>query len=1425
MSKSLKGNLASGNKGCCSSKSLKNLEASGSNASTDTSLASFISRSQGNTIIINGGGGGGGGTTIPDPLQINNLIVLELAAIQNALIGGTLNIGNGALVFNNNTITGNGSIIVNPTIDFQIDPNLVVNGDYTRLNTTETRIFDRVPVIGYIDPNGILAIDNSDRGFEFDYVTTDGTDFFYNRGFFGYDKDRDRFVGWKRAIIDGGTFGNDQNYQRTGAELNQFDLDVIYTSEIKNMDYLIGGTPNFDIRIEASSELALRSLLESHVTENITVVATDDEIHTLGISGFGFTGRYLVQLANNPSCNRIELGDKTGVGFSPGAYVNHDTLVELRTCDAVSLIDIVSADDLDMTAKNTLNIESTNGTVALDASIGIFARNKNSTFLISSGTPSTGGYVDVRARKAATPLPGNFVPGNGDIYIEATDEIYLDANDPITIQSGAYVQIIPTLRVDQITSINTTDPVTFLTDLAIAPGSALLTDEIHENTTNLTISTTFGGHDIIMSSVDNISVTATNTLNLAATNANVNISSPSGNVVTTAATDVIIRNAGAAPAVGLGSDVYIGGDDSVIIRSGNVPVNPGYVGLLVESIMLSAESQVAIVSGSPIIPASFNSAGDILICADDELILCSDVDIRAEADILVVPGQRILVNTINETNTNMTIQTLGAGRNINIISADDVNISALGGTGDIFLTATGNSIVTNSDIFDAITTVAGYSRLFNNFNQVIANSTSSYLQSQPGGGGQASLVSASAGLATITSDNSIRVTAGLYSFPSAGTNSVLMQASTAPTNVGGQIRSFTILAGNSPPTIPALADDVFIGGTDQVFVRANNDIELYPGAGDQVIVGSGTDRKLFARSGNNDVASNYWIFNANTARPLDTAAVPNVGAVPWFNNASRFTLTASPGAGTTFLSHNGGTVSWQSATSSDTLQNIYNNSNPARINLSNPNAGIILRDSGSFPSATTVTGSIFQVSDSGTRNYLNVNKTASSTVAVTVGQQAGPSTPVDFNAFSTNVLLSTTTGNISLSAGSSAPVIGGGPPDIWLAAEDDLFIRVGPSAPNIGNFGRDMWATTESSIILLASSGSSVNISSGSNSNMAMLVTNTQVNFNNGSGVLNNAVIAASSSLQFTASGGTPTRDNVIIVSGADTGTSNIPPVNDSVVLMSGVGNFPSVLTSNSLYFITEDSGHMIFRTGLTSQTINGLYSPPDFLVSSSSDIVLLAGSSAAITPPFAGAPSHAYIGGESNVYIRTGTGATAQAAPVGFSTSGDILISAPINRTIWLDAGKVTITGLLDPTGLLIDQQSSSSTILAGPPASSVTSKGLIWVKNDVPTSLIYTNSASKDTPIVPSSVFINGGIFTGTLGNVTYDTVIGNAVLSWQLPLISAVSAGRKFLVIASNGTVTVTRQGADSIVTGGATVTSVAVLSGTQRTFVSSGTNWYT
>lgn len=424
MSKNLAGiNTSSGN-GCgCSSKSLYNIEPSGS-VSGNVSISQFVSSVQ-PAVTPGGGGGGGGSGTVPDPLTVNNLNVLVLAQMANATVGGVLKMDSGSLQLFNNTISGNADILIQPTTQVTINPNLEVDGDFTRLFTTETSISDFVPTIGYIDPTGILTLDNSDRGFEYDYITGAGP-FIWNSGFFGRDRTRNRFVMWDNATL----VGPNQRYIRTPSDClsNDLDIDGIFTSRIHSADYTTCfGASNLNIDVTAINEWFVDSFDERHDMTIGTYNVLQNETHNVGISGVPNTGVFLVTDINNAN-NFIRLDNTI-----PTTNIRNSRNVDIRTTTGVGGITIASGNTLNMTSQNAMNIASIGSNVGINGPSGV---TLNSAF---SNITSTGVNVNATATNQinynsngqstySTSNPGSALNlqttgGGSDINISATGNI------------------------------------------------------------------------------------------------------------------------------------------------------------------------------------------------------------------------------------------------------------------------------------------------------------------------------------------------------------------------------------------------------------------------------------------------------------------------------------------------------------------------------------------------------------------------------------------------------------------------------------------------------------------------------------------------------------------------------------------------------------------------------------------------------------------------------------------------------------------------------------------------------------------------------------------------------------------------------------------------------------------------------------------
>ncbi len=104
--------------------------------------------------------------------------------------------------------------------------------------------------------------------------------------------------------------------------------------------------------------------------------------------------------------------------------------------------------------------------------------------------------------------------------------------------------------------------------------------------------------------------------------------------------------------------------------------------------------------------------------------------------------------------------------------------------------------------------------------------------------------------------------------------------------------------------------------------------------------------------------------------------------------------------------------------------------------------------------------------------------------------------------------------------------------------------------------------------------------------------------------------------------------------------------------------------------------------------------------------------------------------GGDVNIVLGTAPGAGADGK---VNVTGDINIS-----------GKLTVGGLIDPTGLVLDEQNTV-------PSVTVAGKGTVWVRDDSPNVLVFTDDAGTDTvltamgPTPPLSDVLIAGDTTG--------------------------------------------------------------------------------
>jgi len=100
------------------------------------------------------------------------------------------------------------------------------------------------------------------------------------------------------------------------------------------------------------------------------------------------------------------------------------------------------------------------------------------------------------------------------------------------------------------------------------------------------------------------------------------------------------------------------------------------------------------------------------------------------------------------------------------------------------------------------------------------------------------------------------------------------------------------------------------------------------------------------------------------------------------------------------------------------------------------------------------------------------------------------------------------------------------------------------------------------------------------------------------------------------------------------------------------------------------------------------------------------------------GAVSPNAHGGSGYVQLSDGVG--------GFTSDANLTwTSSPAALTI---TGKLNVSGLIDPTGLVIDEKAN----VAATGHSTVAAKGLLWVKNDAPNRLYFTDDEGTDKKVI---------------------------------------------------------------------------------------------
>lgn len=154
---------------------------------------------------------------------------------------------------------------------------------------------------------------------------------------------------------------------------------------------------------------------------------------------------------------------------------------------------------------------------------------------------------------------------------------------------------------------------------------------------------------------------------------------------------------------------------------------------------------------------------------------------------------------------------------------------------------------------------------------------------------------------------------------------------------------------------------------------------------------------------------------------------------------------------------------------------------------------------------------------------------------------------------------------------------------------------------------------------------------------------------------------------------------------------------------------------------------------------------------------------------------------------------------------------------------GKLTVTGLIDPTGLVIDEKAN----VAATGHTTAAGKGLLWVKDDAPNRLYFTDDAGTDKKVLHATDSVtelsdvsnagSGAIITSgertklagidTGAQVTNATNV-NAAIAGHTYTAATVAANDKILIQDTDGSNAVKTVTASSIAAlGGATASNIA------------------
>jgi len=140
--------------------------------------------------------------------------------------------------------------------------------------------------------------------------------------------------------------------------------------------------------------------------------------------------------------------------------------------------------------------------------------------------------------------------------------------------------------------------------------------------------------------------------------------------------------------------------------------------------------------------------------------------------------------------------------------------------------------------------------------------------------------------------------------------------------------------------------------------------------------------------------------------------------------------------------------------------------------------------------------------------------------------------------------------------------------------------------------------------------------------------------------------------------------------------------------------------------------------------------------------------------------PPHTLAIGEMLTTVLSGgrwtvseTGEQIWAYDAGTNTVSLIPAGASVDTGDLTVSGKLTVTGIIDPTGVVLDEQAAT-------PAPPTAGKGIVWVRNDAPNVLVFTDDAGTDHVLGAGTGDVVGPAGATDNAVALYDGVTGKLI-----------------------------------------------------------------